>query len=88
MTPEQKNLARHALGLPNKNKCTFRNRFYSSKDNPEWSGMVEAGEAKVAPVKSDMIADYAVFWLTRIGAVRALEPGERLDREDFPTEAA
>lgn len=79
MTPEQRELARHALGLPNDRNMSYRNRFYANSKNsnfPPWMAMVKAGEADFGG---------RMFWLTLAGATLAINPGERLDREDFPT---
>lgn len=82
MTPEQLRLARHALGLPNKARRSYRNRFYAGGQHPEWRAMEAAGlaEADTIPTATGM----TWFWLTRAGAEAALDPGERLCREDFP----
>lgn len=80
MTPEQKKLARHALGLDNSaaKGRSYRNRYFSHAGNPEWVAMVEAGEATV---------NGPWFHLTRSGAEAALNPREKLDPEDFPERA-
>lgn len=89
MTPEQKPLARHALGLPNRVKTSYRNRFYAgAMDAPEWRAMVAAGLANSEPVSHTSIPDYTFFWLTPEGATAALEKGEKLCAEDFPGVAA
>jgi hypothetical protein len=86
MTPRQIDLARHALGLPNKAGRSYRNRFVAGEghtDYPNWTAMVEAGHAKRR--KSGALADSDdLFLLTEAGARAALKPGERLDPEDFP----
>lgn len=90
MTPQQKHLARHALGLPSDRKRSYRNRYYATPKTPadaEWMEMVEAGYAKVLPA-SEPDETLNFFWLTRKGAEAALEPGETLDPEDFPAQAA
>ena len=79
MTPEQKRLARHALGLPNDKMESYRNRYHVSMGAAffEWERMAE----------SDLAYNHSrggSFHLTRKGAELALEPGERLDPEDFP----
>lgn len=82
MTPRQRELARHALGLPNKARQSYRNRFYAGGQHAEWRAMEAAGlaEADTTPAATGM----TWFWLTRAGAEAALETGERLCREDFP----
>ncbi|WP_062111097.1 hypothetical protein [Aureimonas sp. AU40] len=92
LTPEQKHLARHALGLPNRKRRSYRNRFHAFTGGPDhdlWTSMVTQGlacvdQGKAAPNGSRL--DY--FALTRAGADAALEAPEKLDLEDFPPIAA
>lgn len=82
MDLNQRKLARHALGLPNENARSFRNRYVCSEGcdaYQEWEKMVATGEATkiVQDVKMDM------FYLTRAAAVAVCERGETLDPEDF-----
>lgn len=83
MTPEQKFLARHALGLT-RFPTSYRNRFHAvvgTSDYREWREMVDAGDALRYP----WATSYGdLFTLTHRGAEAALEQGERLDPEDFP----
>lgn len=92
MSPEQRALARHALGLPNEKRQSYRNRYYSPPAHPShalWEQMVAAGEAAcVAPPRGRVSPPYDHFELTPEGAALALEPGEHLDAEDFPKDAA
>lgn len=88
MTPRQKELARHALGLPNKMRMSYRNRFIAGvghNDYEDWLAMVADGYAGMREGKSLPYGD-STFWLTEHGAQMALEPREKLDREDFPPE--
>jgi hypothetical protein len=87
MTPRQIELARHALGLPNKTRTSYRNRFIAGVGNDdfaEWSQMVADGNAEMRDGKSLPYAGASLFWLTDSGARKSLKPNERLDREDFP----
>lgn len=87
MTPNQIELARHALGLDGRRSVSFRNHFVAGSGHlnyAEWIAMVTAGYAKrqsggLTAGGSDC------FWLTRAGAELALRQGESLCREDFPT---
>ena len=94
MTSRQRELARRALGLPTLSGKSYRNRYYVGPWHPdfvEWSAMIESGEAKCEPSHSgDPLSATGLvhFWLTPAGAPAALDPGEELDREDFPMEAA
>ena len=78
MTPTQRELARHALGLPNSHNTSFRNHFCvgaGCNDYTEWQTMVENGLAirRTGPLwgGSDM------FHLTPKGILVALEPTEQ-----------
>ncbi|MAK86532.1 MAG: hypothetical protein CMK96_06240 [Pseudomonas sp.] len=89
MTPEQRALARHALGLPNRRRRSYRNS-YSASYSPGgaydlWSDMVDAGLAERYPtITGSAHRKMARFWLTDAGARAALDPGESLCPEDFP----
>lgn len=88
MTPEQRLLARHALGLPNDRNRSYRNRFFTAiygDTRNRWVEMVEAGWAEVQPV--GIVPDERhrfLFSLTTAGALLALDAGESLCQEDFP----
>lgn len=86
MTPRQKELARHALGLDGRRKQSYRNRFWAGpghEDFEEWQELVAAGLAFVRAPDAGHRPDHA-FWLTRSGAEQALLAGETLCPEDFP----
>ena len=86
MTPEQIELARHALGLPNSRRQSYRNHFVAGEghsDHTDWCEMVANGYAK-SRNGSQLTGGDPVFWLTRTGAEKALKRGERLCPEDFP----
>lgn len=87
MTPEQKELARHALGLPNGRRQSYRNRFVAGpghSDYAAWMAMVADGNAMRRDGKSLPFGGDDAFWLTRKGAEAALERREKLDPEDSP----
>lgn len=96
MSDHQVGLARHALGLPHRSRCSYRNRYVVAAENSdfrEWLAMVAAGFALRHRSRwndgSPMYVGGAVlFTLTRAGAEAALQPGEQLDPEDFPAEVA
>lgn len=82
LTPHQREMARHALGLPNRQKRSFRNRYSVAKGTPKhraWMDLVHRGYALIL---SGVPLDE--FTLTRAGADTALERGESLCPEDFP----
>lgn len=85
MTPAQRELARHALGLPNPMRKSYRNRYFAPANGEcaeQWKGMVTAGEAEGGtPGRQTAIL---FFCLTFEGAKLALKPGEHLCFEDFP----
>ncbi|QEX18535.1 hypothetical protein FRZ44_38420 [Hypericibacter terrae] len=86
MTPDQIELARHALGLTNGRRRSYRNHFVTgegSHDYAAWQAMVAAGEATRTKGNAITGGD-DLFRLTKIGAVAALKRGETLDPEDFP----
>lgn len=83
MTPAQIKLARHALGLPNRRRQSYRNRYFAGEGSfayIEWCKMIEDGVARGVKLSHGN----PVFWLTRQGAELALKPGESLDPGDFP----
>jgi hypothetical protein len=85
MTPEQIELARHALGLPNKSRKSYRNHFVAGEGHTDyvaWCDMVEKGFAR-GRKGSQLTGGDPVFWLTIAGASRALRRGENLDMDDF-----
>lgn len=85
MTPQQRDLARHALGLPNQRRQSNRNHFVTgegSDDYHAWKQMVENGHAK-RRAGSPLTGGDDLFWLTRQGAEQALDRGERLDPGAF-----
>lgn len=87
MTLRHKELARHALGLPNKMGMSFRNRFVAGEghdDYADWMQMVANGNAGRRAGLSLPFGGDDLFWLTEEGARFALNKGERLDPEDFP----
>jgi hypothetical protein len=89
MTPEQRKLARHTLGLdnPDAKGRSYRNRYYASPGHSAWADlhiMVGNGWMNLEDVQGGV---GTVFWLNRSGAELALDPGESLDSEDFPRAA-
>lgn len=84
MTPEQRRLARHALGLAYGGRQSYRNRFCAIRGTPDdrdWRAMTDAGHALRYPWGW---SGGDLFVLTRLGAESVLRHGERLDQEDFP----
>jgi hypothetical protein len=87
MTDRQRELARHALGLPNQRRTSYRNRFCTGPgctDYDNWCEMVEKGFAR-RRAGSVLTGGDDLFSLTRAGAEVVLMPGETLCPEDFPT---
>ncbi len=86
MTENQRKLARHALGLPNRQNTSYRNYFCTvqgSPDYPEWLEMVSRGEA----IKRDrpLWGGDSMFRLTLSAALSVREAKERLSQEDVAT---
>jgi hypothetical protein len=90
MTSSQRSIARHMLGLPNRQRRSYRNRFCAGEghdDYPTLLAMMEAGYlGRVAAKRMRTVED--MWFLTEEGARRALDKGESLDAEDFPRVAA
>jgi hypothetical protein len=87
MSPKQRDLARHALGLPNVLRRSHRNHFVAGPDHDDyqdWMVLVVRGDAK-RRLGNPLTGGDDLFTLTRAGAERALDPGESLDPEDFPS---
>lgn len=87
MTPDQIELARHALGLTGGRSRSYRNRYLSAlggETEAAWSALVSTGHAERGAGTSTGVW----FYLTRAGAEAVLRPGESLDPEDFPAVAA
>lgn len=77
LTPDERVLARSALGLVYGRRASYRNYYRAGPVTHEvWLAMVGKGAAE--PVGADG------FRLTQAGANAALLPGDRLDVEDFP----
>jgi hypothetical protein len=84
ITPEQRRLARHALGL-DQSQESYRNGYSAirgSEQHRDWMALRQRGLAEVHfRPKHDPLDDFS---LTHFGALAVLEPGETLDQEDFP----
>jgi hypothetical protein len=83
MTDNQRKLARHALGFPNKKNTSYRNRFCTGpgcNDYEEWKAMVAQGDAveRTGP----LWGGDSMFYLTLKGALSVREPTEHISRED------
>jgi len=82
-------LARHALGLVDGRKVSYRNHFVCGpghSDFDKWERMVVIGDARRFGPSPLYGGDY-MFRLTHKGARSVLREGERLDPEDFPEAA-
>ena len=82
MTPSQRKMARHALGLDGKRRRSYRNRYFAAVDTPaedEWNELCRRGDAKREKGSGKLVH----FYLTDEGASKALDEGEILDPEDF-----
>lgn len=89
MNAEQIELARHALGLPNKRRLSYRNHFVCGEGHDDFVAWQEMVAAEFARRRngSALSGGEDVFWLTPKGAKLALKRGERLDPEDFPDQS-
>lgn len=83
MTPSQRKMARHALGLDGERRRSYRNRYVAalcSSIEDEWNDLCRRGLAERGRDGSHSVG----FCLTLEGAREALDPPEILDPEDFP----
>lgn len=84
MTPAQRKMARHALGLEDGRKVSYRNRYFAELGTTHEDGWDEMCRRGLA-VRGDNGIAIIGFALTAAGAQEALDPGETLDCEDFPS---
>lgn len=84
LTSVERMMARHALGLPNNKRCSYRNHYAvnprTKKTAAAWDSMAARGLAE----KGRAGVILTGYCLTAAGAKAALDPGEKLDTEDFP----
>lgn len=86
LSPVQRELARHALGLPTRGGRSYRNSFVAGPDHDDyvhWLAMVADGNA-VRYAGRQLFGWDDLFRLTPTGAEAALDPGEKLCPDDFP----
>ena len=81
LTPAERHLGRHALGLGGRRRVSWRNHYVCGT-HVDWERLVRSGLATVR--RSSEPAGLHTYRLTRAGAEAALEPGEGLDPQDFP----
>lgn len=82
----ERDMARHALGLPNRERTSYRNHFVTDREGADgrvWMRMVEKGAATVRK-GSPLTGGDDLFRLTHAGAMAALNRPEKLCPEDFP----
>lgn len=87
ISPSQKGLARHALGLGRNHKVSYRNNFVAPKgtaQHDDWTKLVMAGYAVKHRERPAIFGGSDLFSLSRVGAEKVLLPGENLGPEDFP----
>ena len=83
MTPKQRELARHALGFPNKKNVSYRNHFCTGVGGDgydDWQDLVSQGLA--VKQTSSLWGGDDMFYLTLDGALMARDPKEHLSQED------
>ncbi|WP_210270029.1 hypothetical protein [Aureimonas mangrovi] len=86
LSPAQREIARHALGLDGRRRQSYRNHYVAGEGGDDFvtlREMVEAGFARQHRA-SPLSGGDPIFTLTRAGAERALDPGENLKPEHFP----
>jgi hypothetical protein len=87
LSERQRELARHAIGLPNNNRRSYRNSFVAGRehdDYADWLAMCEAGAAYRRDGTKLAFGGSDLFHVTLAGAEDATNPDETLDPEDFP----
>lgn len=85
MNERQKELARHALGLPNKQKMTYRNHFVAGSGHPDfhdWLEMTSRGEAAMRTGRA-MSGGDPIFYVTPLGLTLAVDLREKVGREEL-----
>ena len=83
ITPKQRDLMRHALGLPNKKNETYRNHFCLAEGGDGYTDLedlVTRGLAVKAKGGASWVGDF--FYLTLNGARAVLTPKEHISREE------
>lgn len=83
MTPNQRSMARHALGLPNRKNTSNRNHYCIGPGGDgyeDWLAMVQSGDA-LRLVGPHWGGD-DMFFLTLQGALAVREVKEHISRED------
>lgn len=84
MTPDQRKMARHALGLEQGPRVSYRNRYVAGLGSPQeaaWDDLVKRGMAERGHEGLAIVG----FHLTEVGARSVLKSDEQLCREDFPS---
>lgn len=84
MSPAQRALCRHALGLPNDGKRSYRNRYYARAGTMQYRSWMAMCRNGLAERNRFVPGELRLFWCTRTGAALALMNNETLDKEDFP----
>jgi hypothetical protein len=82
MTPQQRQFARMALGLPNPRNTPARNRLVLCPGTSEWDEFNRMALMGFAHKFSDTDRE-TIFALTLEGARASIDQGEHLDPEDF-----
>lgn len=83
MTPEQREMARHALGLPNKKNMTYRNHYCIGKGGDGYEDWLELTSNGLAVRRTGPHwGGDDMFFLTLEGARMVLTPKEHVRRED------
>lgn len=90
MSDRQREMARHALGFPNKRGRSYRNHYCIGPDEDgydAWLDLVTKGLAHWRPYRNSNGAGvgFHMFYLTHRGALLARQPNEHLSPEDAAT---
>lgn len=82
LSAQEREVVRHSIGLPNRHKRSYRNYFAANEGHADWPTLTALKARHLAWARRG--GSHTYFHMTREAAEAALEPGERLDLEDFP----
>ncbi|WP_197507514.1 hypothetical protein [Mesorhizobium sp. AA23] len=83
MTPVQRDLPRHALGLDGRRQESYRNYFVTGEGSTDHPHLAGDGRGRVRDAALRLNPHRRRFRLTRAGADLALDPGESLNTVEF-----
>jgi hypothetical protein len=83
LTDEQLKVARHALGLPNKKRMSYRNHFCAGPGHADYETLMQmVAQRDAIRVTGSQWGGDDMFYMTWKCALKARAPNEHLSRED------